>query len=253
MSGLIPDRQSNAVTGSVFANANLNVDRPTRENNILNEALNGNIPPFMRKFVSVVIQENGNKITYLVIPDVFSIGNDDDFIRMPMNPLTAQKIANQYNCILPTKKMCDQIWKEATIKLSPQPKGPPYDNSMLATSTFIDHNNKIEKQLVGKPLGELITGHKKDVIIDKQLLTKTDRVAIYGWFMPDGKAIQGPTPNCSSHEITYQDYSHGIRFIAREVYVNDQILDIYDVLNDPALAGLISEEGAYDARTIYKS
>ena len=123
---------------------------------------------------------------------------------------------------------------------------------MLAMSTFIVHNQKIEKQLVGKSKLELVTGHKKDVIIDKALLTKKDRVAIYGWFYNDGKAIQGPVPNASSHEITYFDYSHGVRFIARDVIINGQLHDIYDVLADQAISYLISEQGPYDARTIYK-
>lgn len=255
---LIPNRENTFTTGSQFAKNNLNTDMPlgkAREANTLAEALKGNIPNFLRDLVSITIEENNNKITYLVMPDVLSIGTDDDFIRMPMNPLTAQKIANQYNCSLPTKKMCDQIWKAATIKLSPHPKGAPYDNSMLSTETFVWHNNIIENQLKSFKnfdRQQLITGIKKDVVLDKDLLNKPDRVAIYGWFQTNGTPIQGPTVNSSSHEITYKDYSHGIRFIAREVFVNDKVMDLYDVLNDNNLSSLISHQGSYDVHKIYK-
>jgi len=252
MGHLIPDRDINCVGGKQFITDNINDNGQNREDNIIKEALKGNIPSFLRNFVSISIVENTDNITYLVMPDVFSIGSDDDFVRMPMNPLTAKKICDKYNCILPTKKMCDQIWKAATIKIEPQPKGPPYDMSMLASQTYLDHNNKIEKQLIGKPRGELVSGHKKDVIFDKILLTKKDNVVIYGWFHLNGTPIQGPLPNSSSHNVHYRDYSHGIRLIAQDVIVNGQVKNIYDVLNDPSLCHLISHEGSYDAKGFYQ-
>ncbi len=258
MGAFIPDRKQNALTGSEFVKANLHIVGSEkadnkREANILKEGLEGNIPEFLKKFVGVEAKYHEHKITYLVMPDVFSIGINDDFVRIPMNPLTAKKIADQYNCVMPTKKMCDQIWKAATIKLSPIPKGPPYDTSMLSTETLSWHNEKINKQLkaINKPLSELITGHKKDVVIDQSLLKKKDKVAIYGWFYPDGKAIQGPTVNSSSHSCFYVDYSHSIRLIAQDVIVNSKLMNFYDVLDDPDLAPLISEQGHYDARSIY--
>lgn len=249
---LIPERNPGDVSGSQFIQNNLNTKYNIFNDKVVEEALKGNIPDFLRKFVSISISEKNNTITYLVMPEVLSIGSDSDFIRTPISPLAATKIADQYHCVLPTKKMCDQIWKAATIKITPQPKGPPYDHSMLSPATFMMHNEKIEKQLLGKNRLELVSGHKKDVIIDKQLLSRKDRVAIYGWFYPNGMAIQGPVPNCSSHEVTFYDYSHGIRFIARDVMVNGEPKDFYEVLKDSTLAYLISEQGEYDAVSIYR-
>jgi hypothetical protein len=249
---LIPNRNTNAVGGATFIKNNLSDIGQHREDNILTEFLSGNVPNFIRNFVSIDIESNNDKITYLVMPDVLSIGSDDDFVRMPMNPITARKICDQYNCILPTKKMCDQIWKAATIKLEPQPKGAPYDNSMLESQTYLDHNNKIEKQLMGKDKSQLVSGHKKDVIYAPSLVKDKSHVCIYGWFHLTGVAIQGPMPNCTFHEVTYKDYSHGIRLIAQDVIVNGQPKNIYDVLNDPKLCHLLIEETAYDASNFYK-
>jgi len=250
---LIPIRNLSSITGSQFAKDNMNNNHIIIDQNIINEALNGNIPEFLRKFVPITVNEKNDSLTYLVMPDVLSIGSDSDFIRIPMSAPAAIQIADKYNCTLPTKKMCDQIWKAATIKLTPLPKGPPYDNSMLSMDTYIKHNDKINNQMIGKSNLELVTGHKKDVIIDKELLTKTDRVGIYGWFYPNGKAIQGPIPNCTSHELyRYADYSHGIRLIAQQVILNGKLTNIFDVLNDKDHCNLISEQGPFDASRIYK-
>ena len=248
---MIPIKKDNSLTGSIFIRNNLNTNITVREKNILDNFLDGNIPDFLRKFVPIYIVEGENSIIYQVMPDVLSIGEDDDYIRMPMNPLTAKKIADLYNCTLPTKKMCNQIWDKATIKLEPEPKGPPYDNSMLATSIFANHNSLIEKQKGNKPLDKLITGHKKDIIIDKKLLSKKDRVGIYGWFHKNGNPIQGPNTNCSSHDTFYLDYSHSARLISQDILYNGILMNFFDVLNDKDMCNIISDQGPFDASKIY--
>lgn len=250
---LIPHRDPGAIIGSVFIQENMNLSGAPREANILHEFLAGNVPDFLRKFVPVTISDGTNSISYLVMPDVLALGSDDDYVRMPMAGMTAKQIADTYDCTLPTKKMCDQIWANAQIKLEPHPKGAPYDTSMLASSTYAWHNSIINSQLQGQDHTKFITGHKKDVIIDKNWLSNMDRVVIYGWFQTNGVPIQGPTPNWHSHELKYYaDYSHGIRMIAQDVIVNGNPMRFFDVLNNPNLASLISDEGAYDASIIYK-
>lgn len=240
---LIPARDSSAVTGSAFIQANMNLGGPTREANILKEFMSGNIPDFLRKFVPITITLGNDSITYLVMSDILSIGNDADYIRMPMNPHTAQTIADKYDCTLPTKKMVDDIWANAVYKLEPLPWGPPYDADMLASHRVLTQNQKIQAQLVDKDITKLISGHKKDVILDNALSphNPNKRVCIYGWIQANGKAIQGVNP--VSHEDTYEDYSHGIRMIANDVIVNGNVMRMQDVFSDPKLAGLVSSEG----------
>jgi hypothetical protein len=88
----------------------------------------------------------------------------------------------------------------------------------------------------------LIAGHKKDVIITNFLNSHKDNVVIYGWHdsRNGGKPIQGYG---WGHEVTYADYSHGIRLIANEVEVDGEKMDIKDVLADPTLSKLLSKEG----------
>lgn len=244
MSGqLIPIRNSSAVTGSMFINNNMNNPHNERESNILKEFLSGNIPDFLRKFVGVEVTVGQNVITYLVSPDYLSIGTDNDYVRMPMNPHTAQAIAEKYDCTLPTRKMVNDIWHVSINKLAPLPWGPPYDEDMLKTHRIGTHNQRIQNQLLGKDFKVLTSGHKKDVVLTNKLSPNNPlkRVAIYGWIQPNGKPIQDLNP--SSHEDTYEDYSHGIRMIANDVVVNGKPMRIADVFADKQLSALVSDEG----------
>jgi hypothetical protein len=242
---LIAPRQTDAISGSEFIKINMNVSRPTREANILKEFLSGNIPDFLRQFTPIVVSNGNDNITYLTTTDCLSIGSDDDYVRMPMNPLTAQQIADQYDCTLPTRKMVHDIWKQSINKLDADELtwGPPYDDSMMNTDRIHIHNDRINKLMVGKDNTKLISGHKKDVVLTNKLYPNNPkkRVAIYGWIKLDGQPIQGL--NYWSHEETYADYSHSIRLITNDVMVNGNPMRIQDVFQDAKLFALLSDEG----------
>ena len=86
------------------------------------EILAGNIPPFLKKLVriktSILDSSSGKTITadYWVTPDYLSIGNSNDWARIPLTPMTAQKIADSLDCFLPTRKMVNDIYQQATSK-----------------------------------------------------------------------------------------------------------------------------------------
>lgn len=240
---LIPFRESSAISGSEFINLNMSEKRDVREKHILDAFLSGNIPNFIRNFSPITVTENGNTITYLVTTDYLSIGSDSDYVRMPMNPLTAQKIADQYDCSLPTRKMVVDIWNQSEYKLTPLPWGPPYNSSMMSTSRIQIHNQRIQNQLIGKDNSKLISGHKKDVVLSNKIAPNNPnkKVVIFGWIQLNGKPIQGL--NYWSHEDTYADYSHGIRLIANDAMLNHKPVRIQNIFNDATLSALISNEG----------
>jgi len=245
----IPAKSSDAATGSKFLHDNMKNDHSSREANILHEFQKGNVPDFLRNFQPVHVSLGANTITYFVSPDYLSIGTNNDYCRMPMNPITAQKIADLYGCVLPTKKMVDDIYRSAAIKLEAVPHGPPYNEEMEGTARFEWSNEQIKNQLIGKEPGTLVAGHKKDIIIDKSLLSRRGNVSIYGWFA-HGKPIQGV--NSVSHSINYSDYAHGVRLIYSKATVNGAEKNIYDILNDGSVSSLINSDGAFDARKIYR-
>ncbi len=240
---LIPSRNISAISGSTFCLKHVNSSRTVRQAAILDEICSGNIPDFLRNWKEIKVTDKKNCISYLVSSDYLSIGNDKDYVRMPMNPYTAQKIADRFDCILPTRKMVMDIWNQSDNKLTPLPWGPPYDSSMMSMERIILHNNKIQQQLIGKDYRLLTSGHKKDIIISNELYPDNykKKVCIFGWIQLNGKPIQNI--NSFSHEDSYEDYSHGVRLICKDVIVNEKFCRIEDVLLDKELSILLSDEG----------
>ncbi len=77
-------------------------------------------------------------------------------------------------------------------------------------------------------------------MISNRISETPGKVVIYGWHLLDGSPIQ---PVYSGHIERYADYSHGIRFVARNILVDGVPRDLYDVLRDPLLAPILSSEG----------
>ena len=212
-----------------------------RDSFALKEILAGNIPSFLKKFVPVhvfVIDSSSGKTinaTYYVAPDYLSIGNNDDWVRINITPIAAQKIADSFNCFLPTRKMVDDIYKAAKVKLEPVPLYAFRDS----TPIMWHHHLIVEGQRKGRK--GLIAGIQKDVVISGKISRdpKADRVAIYGWHKLDGKPIQ---PLYTGHINWWVDYSQGIRLIYRKIKVNGKLMDYIDVLKDPVLQKLICDE-----------
>jgi hypothetical protein len=241
--GPIPPRQAGAPTGSQFIAETGGMGYAAREPRVIEEVLGGNVPGFLRNFIPVTVNANigGNPTTatYYVTCDYLAIGTDDDFVRMPMTPLIAQPIADAFDCLLPTRRMVDQIWAAATVKLSPSPISPSVTD-IRRTTTFYRHHQTVEAQRAGQPLGLLIAGIKKDVVITPQLATHPNNVAIYGWHYLNGTPIQ---PLYLGHVDFYADYSHGIRLVKKTMLVNGVPMATADVLADPDLNVLLSDEG----------
>jgi hypothetical protein len=240
----LPPRHANAIGGAAFAKSIAKLDLVERETAILREITLGNVPDFLRntKVVSIrgKINDGGHdrevEATIQVMPDYLAIGSDDDFVRMPMTPQTAQRIADKFGCILPTRKLVDAIDAQAEVHLAPRPMTVARE----AVETFVEHHGIIEKQRAGKPLGQLVTGIKKDIVLTPRIFERPQRLAIYGWRQLDGKPIQ---PLTVVHWDQYVDYSHGARLIRNEVEIDGKKMRIDDLLQNPDLCGLVSDEG----------
>jgi hypothetical protein len=236
-----PDRNEKSLTGTGFFRIADTMTWQQRDSLAFLAFENGNIPSFLKKFVPVkvsIIDSSSNRrftAVYYVSPDYFSIGKDDDWARVPLTPMTAQKIADRLDCFLPTRKMADDIYNASRNKLIPEPLTKARDSS----STMFQHHQLIETQRKGRK--GLISGIKKDVVITGLLTrgNKMDRVAIYGWHKPDGKPIQ---PLYTGHVNWYVDYSHGTRFIYRTIRIDNHSMDYIDVLKDPLFHRLLCNE-----------
>jgi hypothetical protein len=242
----IPARAPNAPSGSTFIALVAGLTRDEREAAIRRELLAGNIPSFLRKFRKVEVSGIGvdgakHILTFDVMPDYLAIGSDEDFVRMPMNPYTAQAFCDAYGFVLPTRKMVNDIWAAATVHVDPRPLTEERESPL----TFLQHHRIIESQLGGIERGTFVAGIKKDVVLTNRLLERPDRVAIYGWHYPNGEPIQ---PLYVGHVDWYVDYSHGIRPVRRWMQVDGVPRTFESILDDRQLLNLLSDEGELTVR-----
>jgi hypothetical protein len=244
----IPARPNGSLSGSQFGQSILNIlATQQRDDLIVAQCLAGNLPSTMRQFTEITVNAKGNTLTYFVSPDVLCVGDDVDFLRVSLNGYSARQIVDAFGCMLPTRKMADQIWKHADLKMSPTGMGA--STHMTNTQTLIDHQRVIERQRKGRPFN-LIAGHKKDIIFHSQLLIHKNNICIYGFHQLNGQPIQGA--QYLAHDIWYQDYSHSIRLVSRGALLNGKNVDLLELLNSQYSYLINDEPLAYNANFIYK-
>lgn len=233
------------VTGEQFFKDAMTMQWKQRDSFAVKEILAGNIPRFLLKLIPINVTANDtttgkvNRAIYYVMPDYLSVGNNNNWARIPLTPIAAQLIADSLQCFLPTRKMVNDIYANAEVKLAPVPMYIHRDS----TVTIWQHHLIIEGQR--KQQKGLIAGIKKDLVISDLLTrsTKTNRVAIYGWHMLNGQPIQ---PLYTGHVNWYVDYSHGIRLVARKIKVNGKWMDYTKVMEHPSLKKLLTDESIGD-------
>lgn len=245
-----PPRPSGAPTGTQFRDQIATLTREDREAAILLELKSGNVPPFLRTLKPIRVTSkdpSGKEIVgvYFVTSDYLAVGIDDDFFRIPMAPYTALAMAKLAHASLITRKISDDVFSAAELKLNPRPLTENRD----AAATFWQHNTLIESQREGKPLPLLTAGIKKDVVFTNRLREKPHKVAIYGWHYPDGRPIQ---TLYVGHVDWYVDYSHGVRLMADTMLVDGTPRSVADVLRDPRSHALLSDEGPLDVEEIVR-
>lgn len=247
----LPARPADSPGGSTFGREVTDLRLEAREERILREIRAGNVPDFLRNFRQVNVTNESavatNRLTFYVAPDYLAVGSETDYLLCPVSPNTAQKIADLCGCALPTRKMVDAIYAAADLKLEPMPIPP--SPSMTSMAVFLEHNAMVWTQRVAWlktfPLGVLVAGHKKDIVVTPRLASAPGKVAIYGWQRTNGLPIQ---PLYLGHTAAWVDYSQCTRLVSQRVELNGQIRRLSEVLSDPQLAGLVSDEGAFDAR-----
>ena len=242
--GVFAPRATGAPTGSQFIAEVAGLSLTERENRIQQEVLGGNVPGFLREFVPVGVSANiggsPTPATFYVTADYVCIGHDDDFVRVPMTPLVAQPIADALGCLLPTRKMVDDIWSAAALKLTPAPISPSTVDITLATTHY--RHQRDDRAAACRPATRPAhrrhqegRGHHATAGIQPRP----------GWrsTVGTGKAGDPIQPLYLGHVDWYVDYSHGIRLVHEHMLVDGVAMSVADVLADPELHVLLSDEG----------
>jgi hypothetical protein len=247
----IPPRPSHAASASDFVQRTSALSEAARDTAVAAELMAGNLPAFLRELRPVTLPDPRAEanVTICVMPDYLALGSDEDFLRLPMGLPTALDVADRFGFVLPTPRMVDAIYEQAEVRLRPQPL-PPGD-AMRSIAYFWQHQGQIQAQRLAlrAPLGALMAGQKKDVVLTNRLLAKPGRVAIYGWHEGAGRPIQ---PLSTVHGARYADYSHGVRLVSAVAYVDGYARALSDLLEDRRLARLVSDEGPI-SRAVFRA
>lgn len=246
----LPARPATDISGSQFARTiwSTSMSLTDREDSIYAQIIKGNVPNFYRNLNAVTSTATvGSKlqsVTYYVIPDMLAIGCDSDYFLCPMSPMLATKIGSLTGTTLPTRKMVGDIWTAASMRLSPHPL-PPISPAMSEVPYFAHHDTIVDSArdsyFPGKPLGDLTTGDKKDVVISNLIYSTANRVVIFGWYYTTGTYIQ---PMTNVHADTYMDYSHGIRLVQNNCMLNGTTpTTIQCILESNNQDSILSDEG----------
>lgn len=241
----LPPRSPLALSGSAFAEALNDLNLEDREERIVQEVLQGNVPAWLRELqpVRTTSPDGAHHMTCWVTPDYLAVGSDTDYLLVPLTPQAAQHIADTLNMSLPTPKIVDATWENATLKMVPEPIPPSPE--MTTVPVFWRHSVAVHEQRrrAAIPMGGLVAGHKKDVVVTRTLAANPGRVAIYGWHKPNGEPIQ---PLYLGHTDRWVDYSHGVRLVSRSIEVDGTTMDLWEALRDPVFAVMLSSEGVVE-------
>ena len=243
----LPEAPPDARTGRELARALGPLWLEDREELIVSEVASGNVPEWLRTLEPVELDDelDGSPVTvrFWVTRDYLAIGPAADYLTVPLSPLAAQRIADLLDASLPTPRMVDAIWREAR-SLSPITIGP--DSLITSVRYFARHSRLVLAQrfMYEVPSDAFVAGHKVDVVLTPRLAEVPGYTAVYGWHRLNGEPIQ---PLFTASAWDWVDYTRGVRLVDREILIEGVAHDLTEVLEDPALASLLSEEGAMDA------
>ena len=200
------------------------------------------VPDFLWQFREIELHEIIDGKVYqgslYVAPEYLALGTDQDFMLIPVNFETIAFMIKEWRYLIPTRKIVDLIHeqREQRFWANPLKPGP----TMHSNAYYQKHHALSSQQRLFFPMDTLVSGHKKDIVLSNRLKRKPHRIAIYGWRSWNDRRIQ---PLSIVHGKRYVDYSHGVRLVHPIMTVNGQELPVTEVLKDPTLSALISDEG----------
>ncbi|MCE9624906.1 MAG: hypothetical protein K8R69_05555 [Deltaproteobacteria bacterium] len=295
----LPKRPDNALSGSQFVEKVLGVDlekfktnprqlgtlsKVDRENAILEQIELGNIPEFLRRPKAVILKgPDGGEVKTYVMPDYIAIGSNEDFIRVPLSPILAQALARKYDLSLPTKTIVEETYSQAGKRIV----GPSYSHpeEFEANSAYLDSSGfylrsdqDIKSQLQGVPLGTLVAGGKKELVVSPHVAIRfagapaSEAIDFYGLYDSDGIPIQRTPGHGREGGYRHTEYALGVRFVSPVVVVTTasgdrKVMRMDEALRDPEIAKMMNRverteeqkkfrspasEGPFDPTTAYR-
>lgn len=230
-------------TGTAFLATLPDTATPEREQLIIDAVKNGE--NCVLNWYEVETSFEGHKGLIYVMADALQIGVPGNSVRVNVTAATAQHIADHLNCVLPTTRICDLVWEQASVKIAPQLQTP--DAHMADTSRMEKHSRAVEDARAGRC--GLLSNVGKHWVLTNKYSSRPKRAANYGWYS-DGAPYLSASGHRMwqtlglAHGVHHVDYSQVLRLVRGTMLVNGVTRPIQEVGSDPNYHGLVSSEDA---------
>lgn len=189
--------------------------------------------PSWQTFVPVAVSASGRTGVFYASAQPLTIGTDAAPFHAPVSAQTAQRIADAFGYLLPTRKMVDAIHAAgARVPFR------AYTSDRQSVATYLASSAAIEGRRAGRT--GLVTDYAKDYVLSNARRSDPRRIVIYGAWDASGALVQ---PKSTAHAGGYYDYSQQPRFVLGHVVVDGQTVSLVEALTDPTVASLFSDEG----------
>lgn len=196
-------------------------------------------------WVPVTSTYKNHQATFQVCEDaVYVVLDDGSRFRFQVSARLAQLCADALDASLITTKISDLAYQQANVKLGVTvlPAGP----DMVTTLKSKTWNEAVEKKRNGQE--GLVRDCGKAWILSNQLGLHPNQAINYGFY--DAHApyankfgIKMWQTLGTRHDSAHTDYSQTLIVMSNACQVDGQEMKVVDVMKDPALCGLVSDEG----------
>jgi len=227
---------------------------PDRTKLVVNDVLSKGKP---KDLAPVTIEgPDGTKLTYFVTKDYVK-GSDGQ--RVAVDGVSAEKIAQEFDMILPTYKMVNSIFNAADAKILTPPlssgawiNGKWYSGEEVVRSkinssdAIVQYNDDLDKALEKYPKFNLLGGARKEIVQS----TDPNKLGIYGLFNGDKGPIQGGIGASPHPSQGHEEYALGLRLVSPDAVITKSDgttvkVKLEDVAKDPVLGKLVSDTGGF--------
>lgn len=219
-----------------------------RDDAIVQAVRDGHHAPLV--FKPVTVKHGLMTATVWVMHDALMLGEPGDYVRVSMNADTAQRVAWELGCFLPTTKICDSVWDAADVRIRPVTQAPPdypYE-SMDQPSRMLDYHREVDRRIARHTAlrGRLVANIGKHWVLSNKATQK--RAANYGWYVDAGGSVSASGRRMiqtlgTAHNGRHSDYSQVLRLVKDELSAHGQSMPLGEALLDPELCPLVSSEG----------
>lgn len=185
-----------------------------------------------------------------------------DGVRLPVNAVEMQKVADLLYCMMLTPKVVDRLWVESAKSGVHFNSKVNIHGQVVAQSDILSVHAEIEEELAKHTdNGGIIDSVGKYWVVCNALLVGKfsaikQQAVNYGWPDANNPLKNSVTMVChmwqtigSEHNTEHLDPSQVIRLMSRNARLlragssTWEDVDLYDIAKDPVLCGLISHEG----------